>query len=672
MAKRALLLGVNQYQSVSDLRGCVSDVEKFQSLLTDLFDFPADGIHTLTDADVVKTKIAAEQKWLLKGARPGDSLVFMFAGHGSMTTDLDEDEPDGVDELLCLYDMDFDDPSSYLLDDEIQQFTRKLPRGVSLTILFDSCHSGTATRMLLAPTAARSISRAKAPLVDLQTTAARAGEMSGARSLSLREASPAAIPQILMPETPEENRQVVLARFIEPPPKVLDVMYARGTRSGFQKRRGGRRRGAGRTAMNHVFYAGCESGQTSADAYIDNGFHGAFSYHFCRAVRAAGATADQQAILREVRSELSRGRFSQIPQLEPESSKGTLFGGAEKPTSPKDKPARPTPDEGVLTPPVAESSQSHQQILLLLGQILAELKSRPAGPGARQAGQRALVYIHGICRHDPGYSDPWWQSLRPHLAAPLAAHLETHRPEVLWSQHVTAMRSLAREGLPTSAAREMDERERELAQDLQDAIADREARAQLSEMPSADRSGVVQPSPLVVDRAGVRARGVNCIDDFAKYLLWNSVRRAVQKEFLDVVLPLLEAGNSVDVIGHSWGTVVAYEALRTLDRRQLPGEVLNFFTAGSALSIGLIFRRLEIQDGAKPTHVRRWVNLDASRDLVGGPLRSMGYQVDEEFVNLDPTGCRLILDGPWCPHSSYFQAANVGVNRDVFASRMQS
>jgi hypothetical protein len=230
---------------------------------------------------------------------------------------------------------------------------------------------------------------------------------------------------------------------------------------------------------------------------------------------------------------------------------------------------------------------------------------------------------------------------------------------------------LAREGLPASAARELDEREQALAQDLQDAIADREARAQLAEMPPADRSGVVQPMPLVVDRSAVRARGVNCIDDFAKYLLWKSVRRAVQKEFLDVVLPLLEAGNSVDVIGHSWGTVVAYEALRTLDRRQLPGEVLNFFTAGSALSIGLVYRRLEIQDGARPTHVRRWVNLDASRDLVGGPLRPMGYQVDEEYLNLEPTGCRLILDGPWCPHSSYFQAANVGVNRDVFAARMQ-
>jgi hypothetical protein len=671
MAKRALLLGVNQYQSVSDLRGCVSDVEKFQSLLTEVFDFPAAGIHTLTDGDVVKTKIAEEWKWLLKGARPGDALVFMFAGHGSMTTDLDEDEPDGVDELLCLHDMDFDDPSSYLLDDEIQQFTRKLPRGVSLTILFDSCHSGTATRMLLAPTAARSISRAKAPLVDLATTAARSGEVDGARSLSLRETGPAAIPRILMPETPEENRQVVLVRFIEPPPKVLDAMYARGTRSGFQKRRGGKR-GSGRRQMNHVFYAGCESGQTSADAYIDSGFHGAFSYHFCRAVRAAGASADQQAILREVRGELSRGRFSQIPQLEPESSKGPLFGGAATTSSPKDKPARPVPaGEPVLTPPTAGSSDANQQILSLLGQILAELKSRPAVPGARQPGQRALVYIHGICRHDAGYSDPWWQALKPHLAAPLGTHLESHRSEVLWSQHVTAMRSLAREGLPASAARELDEREQALAQDLQDAIADREARAQLAEMPPADRSGVVQPMPLVVDRSAVRARGVNCIDDFAKYLLWKSVRRAVQKEFLDVVLPLLEAGNSVDVIGHSWGTVVAYEALRTLDRRQLPGEVLNFFTAGSALSIGLVYRRLETQDGAKPAHVRRWVNLDASRDLVGGPLRPMGYQVDEEYLNLEPTGCRLILDGPWCPHSSYFQAANVGVNRDVFAARMQ-
>ncbi len=51
-------------------------------------------------------------------------------------------------------------------------------------------------------------------------------------------------------------------------------------------------------------------------------------------------------------------------------------------------------------------------------QILAERlrqPERPQRPVAAAAnlagGGRHLAYVHGICRHDPGYSNPWWDSL---------------------------------------------------------------------------------------------------------------------------------------------------------------------------------------------------------------------------------------------------------------------
>ena len=40
-------------------------------------------------------------KWLVQDAKPGDSLLFFFAGHGGQTRDLDGDEEDGQDEHLC-------------------------------------------------------------------------------------------------------------------------------------------------------------------------------------------------------------------------------------------------------------------------------------------------------------------------------------------------------------------------------------------------------------------------------------------------------------------------------------------------------------------------------------------------------------------------------------------
>ncbi|MEX2176618.1 MAG: caspase family protein [Pirellulaceae bacterium] len=666
--KKALLVGINNYQHVSDLRGCVSDVEKYKSLLADAFDFPRAGLHTLIDEEAVKAKLKTEWDWLLKGAKPGDQLVFMMAGHGSQTADQGDDEPDGVDELLCLYDMDFDDPGSYLLDDELHRLAKRLPEGVSLTIVLDCCHTGTATRMLFAPTAARDVSPQKAPLVALDTALARAADRAIAGPLSLRGEGVATIESLLQPRTEEQQRRTVLARYILPPPKVLELMHRVGVRRGFKKARS-----AGKRSMNHVLFAASDSHQTSADAYIDNGYHGAFSYYFCRAVLAAGVDADQQQLLRDVRAALAEGRFDQVPQLEPETTAGPLFGrkkpasGASKPAlSPAPATTQPQPASGEI-----ESEVGHK-ILAVLAQILEQLQQRPvAAAEARAGGERALVYVHGICPHEPGYSSGWWQALRPHLPAVLRARLDSHRHEVLWSEFVTPTRALPRDLVSSATARAYERREEDLAEYLKDVVADRAHREALAELPAQDRDLAPVAAEVAFDRGAVERAGLNCLDDFAKYLLDGTIRRDVQKAFLDVVLPLLESGQSVDLMGHSWGTVVAYEALRTLDRRDLPGHVRNLFTIGSALAIVPIQRRLETGDYAKPRHVRRWINLDARRDYIGGALASLGYGVDAEYLNLAAVGCGLFLTNPACPHNSYFHAQNTAVNRDIFAAQMQ-
>ena len=151
MADQALLLGINDYQKVNPLRGCVNDVRNMQKLLTETFRFDPRNIRVLLNEQVVKKSVNQEMDRLFKDARSGDRVVLHFSGHGSYTEDLDGDEPDGQDELICLYDMDFADPETYLLDDELRHWTEKLPRSVQLTIVFDSCHSGTATRLVMAP-----------------------------------------------------------------------------------------------------------------------------------------------------------------------------------------------------------------------------------------------------------------------------------------------------------------------------------------------------------------------------------------------------------------------------------------------------------------------------------------------------------------------------------------
>ena len=141
--------------------------------------------------------------------------------------------------------------------------------------------------------------------------------------------------------------------------------------------------------------------------------------------------------------------------------------------------------------------------------------------------------------------------------------------------------------------------------------------------------------------------GFDCIDDFTVYLTNDAIRQQIIDRFTSVVGPQIKGnGVEIDIISHSWGTVVAYEGLRQLvDSGDSTPIVRNFFTVGAALSIGPVKMRLRPanQNGVKPANVNRWINLDARGDLVGGPLQGRPYQVDMDFVNLDPVGCGSFL-----------------------------
>jgi hypothetical protein len=147
-----------------------------------------------------------------------------------------------------------------------------------------------------------------------------------------------------------------------------------------------------------------------------------------------------------------------------------------------------------------------------------------------------------------------------------------------------------------------------------------------------------------------------------------AVRDQILARFNRVVVPLLQQGAEVEIISHSWGTVIAYEGLRNLDSQAgLTGSVHNLFTVGSALSIGPVKANLatRVSGGAKPRSVNRWINLDAAYDPVGGHIRNAPFLVDVERLNLPAVGCFFIAT-PTCAHSSYFNRDNLAVNRDIF------
>ncbi len=147
----ALIIGVGQYKSekINDLKGSTADAKRFYKLLTDKagFQFPKENVCLLLDKDAnKKAVINAFQERLIKTAEKDDIVVFYYAGHGSQTTDKNNDEPDNMDETFVLHDSRTDDVLD-LIDDEFNILLSQLYKKTSnISIFLDSCNSGTATR----------------------------------------------------------------------------------------------------------------------------------------------------------------------------------------------------------------------------------------------------------------------------------------------------------------------------------------------------------------------------------------------------------------------------------------------------------------------------------------------------------------------------------------------
>jgi hypothetical protein len=147
----ALIVGVGQYKHapVPDLIGPPNDARRFFELLTGRngYGFPAENVCMLLDEQATTAEFKrAFDKALVERARPGDLAVVFYAGHGSQRRDENDDESDGMDETFMLHDARTDNVRD-LLDDEFNQMLARLhAKTRNITVVLDSCNSGSATR----------------------------------------------------------------------------------------------------------------------------------------------------------------------------------------------------------------------------------------------------------------------------------------------------------------------------------------------------------------------------------------------------------------------------------------------------------------------------------------------------------------------------------------------
>lgn len=168
-AKFALLVGINEYldKKINNLSGCENDVKLMRDMLSELYGFKAGSdirelVSSSKKAADKPTKdgiLNAFKQHLIENARrykeenkltvdKGATIVFYYSGHGSHLPDQpgSNEEADGRDETIVPMDSSFEG-SKDIRDDDLNDLFNELRRHTTnITFIFDSCHSGTATR----------------------------------------------------------------------------------------------------------------------------------------------------------------------------------------------------------------------------------------------------------------------------------------------------------------------------------------------------------------------------------------------------------------------------------------------------------------------------------------------------------------------------------------------
>jgi hypothetical protein len=247
MSKVAICVGINDYPGTgNDLQGCLNDAKDWGSLLSSKFNFGK--VTYLLDKAATWANVTNALKSAIAEAKSGDSIAFTYSGHGTSVADKNNDEPNGKDEAMCLYD-------KFLIDDDIRPILDGVKDGVKLTIVSDSCFSGTVTRALLETIGGCEYKKAR-----------------------------------YMP--PKETDEAILTARLPVKSKLFSAEN-----------------------MKEVLISGCNDKQYSYDAIINGRANGAMTYYAMQAVNV-NPNASYEEFFAELRKRLPSEEYPQSPQLE--------------------------------------------------------------------------------------------------------------------------------------------------------------------------------------------------------------------------------------------------------------------------------------------------------------------------------------------------------------------
>jgi hypothetical protein len=140
--KYALLIGINYTGTVNELYGCINDVNNIYAFLQSSLNYTL--FITMTDNTKIKptkANILSAFNLLIQTVKPGDEVWVHYSGHGYLLRDKNKDEESGLDSCICPIDFQ---RSGFITDDIIRtNLALRIPKGATLYIVLDACHSGT-------------------------------------------------------------------------------------------------------------------------------------------------------------------------------------------------------------------------------------------------------------------------------------------------------------------------------------------------------------------------------------------------------------------------------------------------------------------------------------------------------------------------------------------------
>ena len=296
-AKIALCVGQNIYDPSTDvepLRGCANDA----LLIGEMLRRAGFEVRQVHDQAATQRGILDRLSTAVAKLREGDHFVFWNSSHGYQVNDREGDELyDYLDEAICTFDTD---PRVPLTDDKIGRILHRADPKATVFLGSDSCYSVALTRTRLEAPLTRPIGdendprlwippddvrfRSGLPLIDLDAFA----EDRGTTLEDLKALDETAVEQI-QPTRQEVRQFGLLGREVQ------------------------------EKDMGHLLLSGCKPGQISLENQFPQGWYGAMTYNFAKAVLQAwrnGKAITYREAHEAALIGLQEGGFEQEPQLQ--------------------------------------------------------------------------------------------------------------------------------------------------------------------------------------------------------------------------------------------------------------------------------------------------------------------------------------------------------------------